>query len=91
MNSEERYERRDAAGRMNASMVIVASVAVFAAILAFLRYGWLPSLGFLILGAIAFALSQVFDLLGDLVGSSDQPEKRAMPPVKERAQHETKQ
>lgn len=88
MDREVMYARRDTAGRMNAIMLIVAGIALLAAILALLRYGWLPCAGFLILGAIAFGLSQVFDLLGELFAPTDRSSKRTAPEASERAQQE---
>jgi len=89
MDREARYERREAVARMHTNMVIVAGVAVLAAVLALFQYGWLPSLGLLILGGIAFGLSQVFDLLGEVLASMDSGSKRAAPPAREGAQHES--
>ena len=68
MKRELLYERRQMALRMEARLVVVAGISVVAAIFA-LRAGWLPSVGFLILGALAFALSRVFNLLADLFAS----------------------
>ena len=48
---------------------MVAGISVLAAIFAFVRSGWLPGVRFLILGALAFALSRVFYLLADLFAS----------------------
>jgi hypothetical protein len=36
----------------------------------FLRYGWLAGLTLSVLGALAFGLSRLFDLLGDLFALS---------------------
>ncbi len=52
-------------------MLVVTVVAVVGAILALLHYGWLASLGLLILGSVAFAQSRLFDLIGDLFASLD--------------------
>lgn len=66
MKRELLYEHHQKANGMEAKMVIVAGMAVMAAIFALASRSWMPSVGFLILGALAFALSRVFDLLGDL-------------------------
>jgi hypothetical protein len=71
MKQEFMYERRQTADRMEAIMVGVSVVAVLAAIFAFFRGGWLPGVSFLILASIAFGLSRIFDLLGDLFASTD--------------------
>lgn len=47
-------------------MIIASAIAVIGAVFAFLYYGWLPSLAFLILGAIAFGVSRLFDMIVDL-------------------------
>ena len=51
---------------MEAIMIAVSGVAAIAAIAALLSDGWLPGLTFAILSVIAFALSRVLELLGDL-------------------------
>ena len=81
MKYEFIYERSQTAGRMEAVMLIVTVVALVAAVFAFLNYGWLPSLGLLVLSSIAFALSRLFDLIGDLFNSAARPEEN----VKSRA------
>lgn len=84
MEPEFSYERRQAAGRMEASMVLVSVVALLGAIFAFLYYGWLPSLGLLLLGSVAFALSRLFDLIGDLFASLDKSDGRTKPRAAEK-------
>ena len=69
MKREVIYERSQTAGQMEAVMLIVTAVALVAAVFAFIYYGWLPGLGLLVLSSIAFALSRLFDLIGDLFGS----------------------
>jgi hypothetical protein len=69
------YERSHSAGQMEAIMMIVCVVALFGAIFAFINYGWLASLALLILGSLAFGLARLFDLIGDLFGSTDRREK----------------
>jgi CHASE2 domain-containing sensor protein len=69
MKREFIYERRQTAGRMEAVTILVTGVALVGSIFAFLSYGWLPSLGLLILGSVAFALSRLFNLIGDLFAS----------------------
>ena len=68
MKRESLYERRQMALRMEARLIVVAGISVIAAIFA-LRAGWLPCVGLLILGALAFGLSRVFNLLADLFAS----------------------
>jgi hypothetical protein len=70
MKREDLYERRQAASRMGAVMLIVTAVCLFAAMFGFLRYGWLAGLTLSVLGALAFGLSRLFDLLGDLFALS---------------------
>lgn len=60
-------------------MLIVTAVALVAAIFAFINYGWLPGMGLLVLSSIAFALSRLFDLIGDLLGAMGGPEESAKP------------
>lgn len=66
MKREFFYERRQTAGRMEACMYVVTGIVIITAIFAFLRDGWVPGAELLILAAVAFALSRVFDLIGDL-------------------------
>jgi hypothetical protein len=87
MKYEFIYERSQTAGRMEAVMLIVTVVALVAAVFAFLNYGWLPSLGFLVLSSIAFALSRLFDLIGDLFNSPNVPQERAKSIPAEQAKH----
>ncbi len=69
MKPERLYERRQSAGRMEAAMIVLSIVGIVAGLFAFLSYGWSPALTLILLGAIAFALSRVFDLLADLLAS----------------------
>ncbi len=89
MKREFIYERRQTAGRMEAVMLLIAAVAVIGAIFAFLRQGWFPSLGLLILGSVAFALSRLFDLIGDLFASLPRPDEGATPRPNQADQPET--
>ncbi len=66
MNRDHLYENRETAGRMEVMMYLVAGISILAGVLALLNYGLMLSLGFLILGALAFGLARVFDLLGEL-------------------------
>ena len=79
MKYEFIYERTQTAGQMEAVMLIVTVVALIAAVFAFINYGWLPSLGLLVLSSIAFALSRLFDLIGDLFSSAAGPAESAKP------------
>ena len=79
MKYEVIYERSQTAGRMEAVMLIVAAVTLVAAVIAFIGYGWLAGLGLLVLSSIAFALSRLFDLIGDLFGSMGAREESAKP------------
>ncbi len=65
------YERIQKAGRMETIMALVTVIAVIGAIFALLSYGWWPSLALLILGSLAFALSKLFELMGDLFATAD--------------------
>ena len=80
MNSdfEQLNKSRDVAERMEAVMYIVTGVSVVAGLFALVYYGWLLGLGFLILGALAFGLARVFELLGELFAAratADRPVK----------------
>ena len=82
MNREQLYERQEIAGRMEAVMYIVAGVSVVAGVFAFLYYGLLPSLAFLILGALAYGLARVFELLAEVFTSrapADKPVTATVP------------
>jgi hypothetical protein len=83
MKRELIYERRQAAGRMEAVMLFTTAVALIGAILAFLTYGWWPALELFILGLIAYALSRVFDLLDTLFASIGKPDGSPTPGPKE--------
>jgi hypothetical protein len=89
MKREFIYERRQTASRMEAVMLVVTGVALIGAIFAFLRYGWLASLGLLILGSVAYGLSRVFDLIGDLFASIAKSDEGPLPRSKEGDLHET--
>ena len=60
-------------------MLVVSGVSVLAAVFALLSYGWLAGIVVVILGAIAFALSRVFDLLGHLFAAVEWPETGTKP------------
>jgi len=77
MKREVIYERSKRANEMAAVMLIVTVVALVTAVFAFIRYGWLPGVTLLVLSSIAFALSHLFDLIGDLFGSMERPEECA--------------
>ena len=81
MKRESIYERRQTADRMEAMMLVVAAVAVAGSLFALLRYGWLPALELLILGSVAFAVSRLFDLIGDLFASIRSLDKKEKVPV----------
>ena len=68
MKREDVYQRQQSASRLEAVLLVTGLVSIVAAVLAFLGYGILASLVFLILGIIAFSISKVLDLLGDLCG-----------------------
>jgi hypothetical protein len=74
---------------MEAVMVVVSGIAIFAAVFALLSHGWLPSLALLILSAMAFALSRMFDLVGDLFASIHGCHESTKPPVVERSESKT--
>ena len=80
MKSEVLHERRASASRMEAVMLVVTVICVLAAAFAFLHSGWMPSLGFLALGSLAFGLSRVFDLLGELFASQRTVERKITDP-----------
>ena len=69
---EVRYERRHAADRMEAFLLGVTAVAGAGGIFAFLNYGVLAGLVMWVLGALAFALSRLFELIGELFRALDE-------------------
>jgi hypothetical protein len=71
------YERSQAAGQMEMIMLLVAVVTVVAAIFAFMNYGWLAGLSLVVLSSITYALSRLFELIGDLFGSMNGAEESA--------------
>jgi hypothetical protein len=75
MNTEEKYERRQSAGRMEAVMVLVSAIGMVATVFAFLGHGLFGGIAFLLLSAIAFAMSRVFALIDDLLATVDRFEK----------------
>jgi hypothetical protein len=75
MNTEEKYERRQSAGRMEAVMVLVSAIGMVATVFAFLGHGWLGGVAFLLLSVIAYAMSRVFALFDDLLATVDRFEK----------------
>lgn len=79
MKPEYTYERRQSADRMEAVMPLASGVGTITAILMFFNYGWLPGLAVFLLSLIAFALSRVFDLLADVLGSISRVEKGLKP------------
>ncbi len=66
MNRVQFNQCRKNANRMEVMLLVVTAVALGGTLFAFYFYGVMLSLAFLILGAVALGLSQVFDLLGDL-------------------------
>jgi hypothetical protein len=74
---------------MKAFMVVVSCVALIAAIFAFLKYGWFSGLGLLISSSVAFALSQLYDLVGDLFATIHSQDKSSNPGSTKQAQLET--
>jgi len=62
------YERCQTAGQVGAIMMIVAIIGGIGALLALINYGWWPALALFILSALAFGLSRLSDLIGDLFG-----------------------
>ena len=82
MKREVLYERRASASRMEAVMLGVAGVCVFAAVIAFLSVGWMPSVGFLVLGSLAFGLARIFELLGELFASTGTTDRRTPVPAR---------
>lgn len=86
MKREFIYEQRQKAGQMEAIMFITSGVALLAAIFAFFSYGLLPALSFLVLAAVAFAMSRVFDLLDELFAVVGKPVESGKPPPGENMQ-----
>jgi hypothetical protein len=89
MKREFIYEQRQTTSGMMAFMVVVSCVALLAAIIAFFKYGWFSSLGLLIAGSIAFALSRLFDLIGDLFASIHYQDEGGKTRSAEKAQPQT--
>lgn len=61
-------------------MLVMGVVAWIGAFLGFFSHGWLAGLGMLVLGSVAFALSRLFDLIGDLFTLLPAPEPGTPPP-----------
>jgi hypothetical protein len=79
MKPEQIYERRESAGRMEAIMIVASVIGTIAAVAVLLNYGWLPALGLFLLSVIAFAMSRMFDLLGDILSSVGRVEESKKP------------
>ncbi len=79
MKYEDIYERSQSADRMEVVMIVTSAIGGIAAIVALLTYGWLVGFGLLLLSAIAFALSRVFNLVGDLLTSVGRLEEGKKP------------
>lgn len=60
-------------------MLAVSGISIVVAVFALLSQGWLSGIAVLILGTIAFALSRVFDLLGDLFASIQSSDESTTP------------
>ena len=89
MKRELIYERRQAAGRMEAVMLFASAVALIGAILAFLARELWPGLVLFTLALIAYALSRVFDLLDTLFASIGKPDGNPAPKQKETDDRQT--
>lgn len=85
MKPEDTYERRQSADRMETVMLLASVFGAITAIMMFVNYGWLPGLAMILLSLIAFALSRVFDLLADVLGSIGRVEERTKPRAPEKA------
>jgi hypothetical protein len=57
---------------MEAALLVVTAVAFFGGIFTLLHYGWLAGLAMWILSALAFALSRLFELIGELFAALDE-------------------
>jgi len=69
MKREVLFERREQASRTEAVMWLIVAVSVIAAIFAFLNLGWLAALGFLLVGGLAYGVSRVLELIGEVFAS----------------------
>ena len=76
---EVRYERRHAADRMEAFLLGVTAVSVAGGIFAFFSQGWLAGLAMWVLSALAFALSRLFELIGELFRALDEASEGTPP------------
>ena len=77
MKPEFVFEHRQSADRMSAVMLFASVIGMVTAVVAFFGYGWMAGFGFFLLSLIAYGLSRVFDLLGELIavaGKSGQSE-----------------
>lgn len=72
MKPENQYEERRAANRMESIMIMSTVAALVAAIFAFLYQGWIPGVGLLLLGSLAFGLSRLFAMIEHLMGALHQ-------------------
>ena len=73
INREQFYRSRDSANRMEAVMLLVSVIGIIGTVFALLRTAWLTSLELLILSSLAYGLSRLFDLCGDLLVSIGKP------------------
>lgn len=88
MKREFVYERRQTAGRMEAVMLVVSIVTLLGSAVAFLGHGLIPGLGLLVMASIAYALSRLFDLIGDLFASASMNANGAKPLGTEKGEKE---
>lgn len=88
MKRELIYERRQTADRMEAVMLVASAVALIGAIFAFLSYDWFPGLCLMVMASIAFAVSRLFDLIGDLFASASKHDNGPEPLGTEKGEKE---
>lgn len=67
MKYDQIYERRESANRMGAVLLFASVAGCVTAALMLLAYGWLIGLSVLLISVITFALSRLFDLLGEML------------------------
>jgi hypothetical protein len=87
MKFEYTYEQRQSAGRMEALMLVTGGIGAVAAVWVLFTSGRFASLALFLLSLIAFGLSRVFDLLGDVLGSISRVEESLKPSPSAKESH----
>lgn len=68
MKSSAIYERHQTARRMEAVLLFASAVGAVTSVFVFLAHGWFLGVAVLLLSLVTFALSQLFDMMSELLG-----------------------